>query len=577
MQDHFIDWLSLLGRWAHIITGIAWIGSSFFFMWLDSSLAAPKTEEEGVEGELYLVHSGGYYRIHKKLFGHGKLPDVLHWFKWEAAFTVITGYFLLGVVYYSGGATFMVDTEIANLTGLQAISIGLGTLILSWFLYDVLWRALGDKKLLPIILTAGLIIGLALLFTHTLSGRAAYIHIGAMLGTWMVLNVWVHIIPNQKSMLDAAEKNETPNYNLGEQAKYRSVHNNYFTLPVIFIMISNHHPMAYGHDRSWFILALAFVAGAFIRHFFNLRNKNLNRNWVFIPAALTLIIAFLMTAPESDDQGDTEPPTSVTKKKQSAPVVKKGPPPPQLASVIVFDNSPIKKDNSKNETLIAQNSQGKTFQKEPKSGGPGEINGVVTFTGELPSKRKLRLPAACAKQYKGPVFLDNVRVNNNKLENVLVYISKGHEGKFNGTSPNTEVEVDQRGCIYRPRVSASMVGQKVTFINSDPVFHNVKTTAKINKRFNRGMPKKGQRYSRVFTKSEISIHAKCSLHPWMGAYIGVFDHPWFDVTRNKGKFKIKKLPPGPYTLKAWHEVFGEQTQEVTLKTGQKLSLNFNFK
>ena len=170
---------------------------------------------------------------------------MLHWFKWEAAFTVITGYFLLGVVYYSGGSTMMVDDTIANISGAAAITIGFGGLIISWFIYDWIWNNLGRKGFLPTFLTGTIIMVFTFLFTMTLSGRAAYIHIGAMLGTWMVLNVWVHIIPNQRKMLNQAKAKTPVDYSLGEQAKYRSVHNNYFTLPVIFIMISNHYPMTF--------------------------------------------------------------------------------------------------------------------------------------------------------------------------------------------------------------------------------------------------------------------------------------------------------------------------------------------
>ena len=191
----------------------------------------------------------------------------------------------------------------------------------------------------------------------------------------------------------------------------------------------------------------------------------------------------------------------------------------------------------------------------------------------------LRLTKSCAEQHKGDIYLDNVRLKNKNLENVLVRISKGLEGKsFDRTAPQSEVVLDQKGCIYIPRVSASMAGQKVKFKNSDPIFHNVKAVTKNNKKFNKAMPKQHTSFTKIFDKPEFTIQAKCSVHPWMGALIAVFDHPFFAVTNSTGKFSIKNLPGGTYTIEAWHEVFGKLEKQITIdETNSNLSMNFDFK
>ena len=167
MDSNLTEWLSLLGRWAHIIFGIAWIGSSFFFNWLDIHFRPPKTEKKGVTGELFLVHGGGYYEIQKKLFGSEKTPGILHWFKWEAAWTLISGYFLLGLIYYSTSGHYLIDTDVSTLSHGQAVALSLTLLILSWFIYDFIWRLFGKGRFLPFILTIGLILITSFLFINT--------------------------------------------------------------------------------------------------------------------------------------------------------------------------------------------------------------------------------------------------------------------------------------------------------------------------------------------------------------------------------------------------------------------------
>jgi len=310
MAQNIHDWLNLLVRWAHLITGIMWIGSSFYFMWLDSHLEAPKPPKEGVDGSLWMVHSGGFYQVEKYLIKPGFVPDTLHWFKWEATFTWITGFMLLWIVYYTTGGIYLVDPNIANITPTQGTCIGVGLLAFSWFFYDLLYRSkLGQGKF-------GNAIGLAFValvtygLSHVFSGRATYLHVGAMFGTWMVLNVWVHILPNQQKMIDATKRGEVPDYELGKKGKARSVHNSYMTLPVLFIMISNHYPATYGHHLNWLVLLLLIFMGAMVRH-----TMITNKKEALVPAVTALLILMIMTNPKAavSSSGDQGPPVSISK------------------------------------------------------------------------------------------------------------------------------------------------------------------------------------------------------------------------------------------------------------------------
>jgi uncharacterized membrane protein len=272
-----VEWLNLLVRWLHLITGIAWIGASFYFVWLDNSIRPPKPgsplAKKGVMGELWAVHGGGFYNPQKYLVAPDELPEDLHWFKWEAYATWLSGFAMLFIVYYFNASAMMIDKNVADLTSLQAVAVGLGTLAGGWLVYDTLCKtALAEKPAVLGTVMFVLIVGAAYVLTHTLSGRAAYIHVGAMIGTMMVGNVLFVIIPGQRKLVDAMAKGESPDPIYGKRAKVRSVHNNYFTLPVLLIMISNHYAMTYSHAYSWLVLAAIMAAGVLIRHFFNLRH-----------------------------------------------------------------------------------------------------------------------------------------------------------------------------------------------------------------------------------------------------------------------------------------------------------------
>ncbi|KQQ91690.1 urate hydroxylase PuuD [Massilia sp. Leaf139] len=291
-----LEWLNLLVRWLHIITGIAWIGASFYFVWLDNTIKPPAPGSDlankGVAGELWAVHGGGFYNPQKYLVAPAQLPKELHWFKWEAYSTWLSGFALLFIVYYLNAQAMMVDRSVADLSSLQAVGIGLGSLVVGWLVYDLLCKSpLGRHDLAFGLVIFAFLVASSYVLTHLLSGRAAYLHIGAMIGTIMVANVAHVIIPGQRRMVNAMMAGEKPDPVYGIRAKQRSVHNNYFTLPVLFLMISNHYAMTYRHAHAWAVLAVIMAAGVLIRHFFNLRHKG-RIEWKY-PAAGVALLALL--------------------------------------------------------------------------------------------------------------------------------------------------------------------------------------------------------------------------------------------------------------------------------------------
>lgn len=289
-----VEWLNLLVRWLHLITGIAWIGASFYFVWLDNTIRSPKPGSDlarkGVSGELWAVHGGGFYNPQKYLVAPKELPEELHWFKWEAYWTWISGFSLLFIVYYFNAQAIMIDKSVADLSSWQAIGVGLAALVLGWTFYDLLCRSpLGQREGLFGIVMFVFIVAMAFVLSKLLSGRAAYIHVGAMMGTMMVGNVLMLIIPGQRKLVEAMQQGQSPDPLHGQKAKQRSVHNNYFTLPVLFIMISNHYAMTYSHGYNWLVLAGIIAAGVLIRHFFNLRHKGVT-NWAYPAAGVALLV-----------------------------------------------------------------------------------------------------------------------------------------------------------------------------------------------------------------------------------------------------------------------------------------------
>jgi uncharacterized membrane protein len=297
VTGHLGDWANLLLRWIHLIAGIGWIGSSFYFIWLDRALTAPVRPRPGVEGELWMVHSGGFYQVEKRRIGPGELPAVLHWFKWEALLTWVSGIALLVLVYYLGGA-YLLDPSVSHIGRGAATGLGIGLLVSGWLVYDGLWRSpLADGPGIATATSLVLLTAATIVLCRLLSGRAAYMHVGALLGTVMVANVWLRILPAQRQMIAATAVGRQPDFTLGERAKRRSVHNSYMTFPVLFIMLSNHYPATYASPFNWLILLLLIVAGAAARHMM-IADARAAR-WAAAPAVLALGAVVVLSAPPS--------------------------------------------------------------------------------------------------------------------------------------------------------------------------------------------------------------------------------------------------------------------------------------
>ena len=297
MEAYIVDWLNLLARWVHFITGIAWIGSSFYFIWLDNHLEAPQDaadDAKGVGGEVWSVHGGGFYHAQKYRVAPQVLPATLHWFKWEAYSTWLSGMFLLILIYWYGAEVYLVDPAVAELSPGVAIAIAAGLIVAGWLVYDVLCKSpLGSKETTVSIVLLVLVSLLAWGLCQLFSGRAAYIHFGVVLGTIMVANVFFVIIPGQRQMVAAAGRGEAPDPQPGIDAKQRSVHNTYFTLPVLFVMTSNHFAMTYGHAYNWAILIAISLAGALIRVYFVARHKG---NASLLPVVIAVLLLAAVAA-----------------------------------------------------------------------------------------------------------------------------------------------------------------------------------------------------------------------------------------------------------------------------------------
>ena len=308
MEAYIVDWLSLLVRWLHLIAGIAWIGASFYFVWLDNSLEpSPAGGNARVFGELWSVHGGGFYHNEKFLLGPEKLPATLHWFKWEAYTTWLSGMALLAIVYWWGARTYLIDPHVADVSPGMAIALSAGSLVAGWLVYDALCRLVRSELALGAIVYL-MLVAAAFAFQAVFSARAAYVQVGAIIGTIMVGNVFLVIIPGQRRMVDAIRAGRTPDPEPGRRGKQRSVHNNYFTLPVLFIMVSNHSPFTYGHRHGWFVLAVIMAAGVLIRHFFNLRHRGRLAPWLLAAAGALLAALAVAIAPRAVPTGANDAP-----------------------------------------------------------------------------------------------------------------------------------------------------------------------------------------------------------------------------------------------------------------------------
>ncbi len=283
LDPYVTDWLDLVFRWFHVIAGIVWIGTSFYFVALDNHLE-PAEGRDDLTGETWEIHGGGFYRMEKYRVAPKQLPDTLHWFKWEAYWTWLSGFALFVVLYYLQAHEMLIDPSVAKLSTAQAVGASIGLLIVAWVVYDLLCKLLPDRVLAIVIL--GLVTGTAYGVTHLFAARAAYLQVGAMLGTIMVANVFFVIIPAHWELIRAKEAGREPDPAANVRGKQRSVHNSYFTLPVLFAMLAGHFPFTYGHAHSWAILICLMVIGAWVRHYFVRRHAGQTLWWIPLTAAL---------------------------------------------------------------------------------------------------------------------------------------------------------------------------------------------------------------------------------------------------------------------------------------------------
>lgn len=299
MDPELLDWALMLGRWVHITVGVTWIGTSIFFMWMDRSfIKNPDSTRPGHVGDLWMVHGGGFYHVEKLLMGPTKVPKELHWFKWESYWTWMSGMFLVVMYFYTDNGGYLLGNFDHSLTYWPAIGLSLFSIFGSWVFYDNIWELSSIRKnsIVGHILTIVWFVVMTYVLCYYLGSRAAYIHIGGMLGTWMTANVFMRIIPRQLLMVEASSRGEPVNQEWGKNAKNRSTHNTYFTLPVIFIMLSNHFPNVYDHPYNWAILLAISAAGASIREYFVVRLQNPKRALCFgIFGVITLMALSYLT------------------------------------------------------------------------------------------------------------------------------------------------------------------------------------------------------------------------------------------------------------------------------------------
>jgi len=344
VDPYITDWLNLLTRWLHVIAGIVWIGSSFYFIALDNHLLPPKDEDDaeaGVSGEAWEIHGGGFYQVQKYRVAPRALPEPLHWFKWEAYTTWLSGFALMIVLYYLNADQYLIDKDVADLSTDAAVAISVGLLAAAWVVYDVLCRLLGSRPLVLATLLLALVTLAAWGAGELFSGRGAYIQVGAMLGTMMVGNVFFVIIPAHWQLVRAKQGGREPDPAANERAKLRSVHNNYLTLPVVFTMFSNHFPFTYGHSYAWLILVVLLVIGAWVRHFFNLRHTGRTEWAIPVTAALAIAALAIVIRPQTESAA--------------------GAPQVQFARIAQIVDARCTACHSQNPTKVAEPPQGVTF------------------------------------------------------------------------------------------------------------------------------------------------------------------------------------------------------------------------
>lgn len=297
-EGHMLEWMNIVVRVMHVTFGIAWIGASFYFVFLENALNRTENIREELAGDLWAVHGGGFYYLEKYKVAPKTIPKHLHWFKYEAYFTWVSGFALLFIIYYFNASAMLIDTRVAALNPIQAVAISMASFVVAWFAYDALCKS-PLRKNASLFAATGLLLLAAFAYGYSMvfSGRAAYIHFGAMIGSLMVANVFFVIIPSQKAMVAAAKKGLAPDPAKGKNALFRSLHNNYFTLPVLFVMVSNHFPSTFSHRYQWVVLIAITIGTAGIKHWLNLRERRQLSIWVLPLSVLLLLATAYVTRP----------------------------------------------------------------------------------------------------------------------------------------------------------------------------------------------------------------------------------------------------------------------------------------
>ncbi|MGG9971656.1 urate hydroxylase PuuD [Ferruginibacter sp. SUN002] len=311
-ESHLMEWLNIIIRLMHLTFGIAWIGASFYFVFLENALNRTEDVRDELAGNLWAVHGGGFYYLEKYKVAPKTIPKHLHWFKYEAYFTWLSGFCLLFVVYYFNASAMLIDKNVLDISPWAGVGIGVGSFIVAWIIYDLMCKSPLIKKPLLFALVGFIIAtGFAYFYAHVFSARAAYIHFGAMIGSIMVANVFFVIIPSQKIMVAAGKEGKAPDPTPGKNALARSLHNNYFTLPVLFVMISNHFPSTFGNPYSWAVLAGMSVGVAGVKHYLNLKEKGKYNIWILPISVVILLGVCFVTAPQKNT-GECKPVSFVT-------------------------------------------------------------------------------------------------------------------------------------------------------------------------------------------------------------------------------------------------------------------------
>ena len=302
------SWLEFAVRWVHVITAIAWIGSSFYFIALDLGLHRDRNLASGADGEEWQVHGGGFYHVQKYLVAPDQMPGDLIWFKWESYWTWLSGFTLLVLVYYLGGELFLIDPNVLDIPVWQGVLISLASLAFGWIAYNTLCRVFVDSD--PTVLMValfGVLVAMALFYTSVFSGRAALLHLGAFTASIMTGNVFFIIMPNQRIVVADLQAGRKPDAKYGKIAKQRSTHNNYLTLPVIFLMLSNHYPLAFASDYNWLIASLVFLMGVTIRHWFNSTHARKGQpHWTWAATVILFLLIAWLSSPRAYVYGEEE-------------------------------------------------------------------------------------------------------------------------------------------------------------------------------------------------------------------------------------------------------------------------------